>query len=93
MFQKEANKILEKLFKPYIEYNNLIAICLYDIEQEYKGFDTSDIYKEIDDRSNIFYESLPKSLTGSGRPNYKNYTSYNKEMRDFVRTYDKKRNL
>jgi len=92
VFQVEATKILKQLFSPYIEYNDLIANAFDDIKSNYKELDTSDIYKEIDDRSNKFYESLPKT-TGAGKQIAHKTTSYNKEMRDFVRTYYKKRNL
>ena len=92
VFQVEAIKILKRLFAPYIEYNNLIAISFYEFEGTFSDLDTRDLYKEIDDRSTTFYESLPKTF-GAGKQRAHKTISYNKEMRDFVRTYDKKRNL
>ena len=92
VLQTRADKTLRQLFEPYIEYNDLIAGAFHDIVSVFGDLDTRDIFKEIDDRSTKFYESQPET-TEAGKQRARKNTSYNKEMRDFVRTYNNKRNL
>ena len=91
-FQEQVNKLLQQSLKPFVDPNDLVSVFFNNLNAEFPTIKLADVYDEIDKRTFDFYESRPET-TGAGKQRAHKTTSYNKEMRDFIRTYDKKRNL